>query len=161
MSQQGVPKLQCHCHSKLGDPQARYLPRSWQTNKSFLERSRTLVLEDLEMGPKVVLGLTETKWLLGEASELGNSKQGMKPCKLLLSAGVFLCLWYKTRRVTFVTWWQWAKVCGPQRRQDRLSLSQVAKYWRWHQPLVAQERPSGHVSCLDPVLSCCGPCCGW
>ena len=30
----------------------------------------------------------------------------------------------------------------------------------WHQPVVAQERPSGCVSCLGPVLSCCGLCCG-
>lgn len=30
VSWQGVPRLQCHRHSKPGNPLARYLPRSWK-----------------------------------------------------------------------------------------------------------------------------------
>lgn len=117
VSQKLVPGLRCHCHSKLGGPHTRYISGSWQT--CFMENSGTLVWQDLEVGEKIVLGLTDAKWLHGEKSKLGNLKQGMKLCKLSLSAGVFLCLGCKTRRMVLVSWWQWEKVLGPQRWQDR------------------------------------------
>lgn len=97
VSPQAVPRLQCHCRSKPGDPQMRYLPRSWQT--CFLKNSRTLLLQDLEVGERIVLGLTGTKWLHGEVSKLGNLNWRMRPCWLPLSARVFLCLGYKTGRM--------------------------------------------------------------
>lgn len=75
--------------------------------------------QDLKVGERIVLGLTETKWFHGEASKLGNLKQGMKPSKLSLSAGVFLCLGCKTRMMVLVSRRQWEKVLGPQRWQDR------------------------------------------